>query len=108
MGNAPLGLLSKPMISVKIEVLIQDKLTASTVGGKIDNGDDIPTVKHAELARACVNVAIGTANFLRIGTIALGRAVGDGAFLWDAVADGDLENVTAIQYKQMHPNDLVV
>jgi hypothetical protein len=31
---------------------------------------------------------------LWFGAVALGRAVGNGALLWDAVADGDLENVT--------------
>lgn len=53
-----------------------------------------PTVEHPELARAGVNVSIGTANLLRIGAVAFGRAVGDGTLLRDAVADGNLENVT--------------
>lgn len=55
----------------------------------------VPTVQHAELARTGVNVAVGTANLLRLGAVALGRAVGDGALLRDAIADRDFENVTS-------------
>lgn len=64
------------------------------------NDDDIPTVEHPELARAGVNVSIGTANLLRICAVALGRTVGDGTLLRDAVADGNLENVTPTEDKR--------
>lgn len=59
---------------------------------------DVPTVEHAKLARAGVNVTIRTANLLWFGAVTLGRAVGNGALLWDAVADGNLENVTPNTY----------
>lgn len=59
----------------------------------------IPTVQHAELTRAGVNVAVGTANLFRLGAVTFGGAVGDGALLRDAVADWDFKNVTSTKWK---------
>lgn len=56
-----------------------------------------PAVEHTQFARVGVNVAVGAANLLRLGPVAVARAVGDGPLLRDTVADGNLEDVTPVR-----------